>query len=82
MYPFLISALGGVGWSRSRTFRHSLANGPCAHYRGRWVRPMARFDRYGEEKNLLSRIVFTPQTVPPAQSTGRINDEFGKYGWK
>jgi hypothetical protein len=55
---------------------------PSAHCRESCVRPMARKERYGEEKNVLPLTVFIPRTFPLAESIGRIKDEFGMCGWK
>jgi len=43
---------------------------------------MARPYSYGEEKHFLPLTVFISQTVPPAQTSGRIKDEFEICGWK
>jgi hypothetical protein len=39
--------------------------------------PMDRPNRYGEEKNFLPLTVFLAKKLPPAESIGRIKEEFG-----
>jgi len=45
-------------------------------YRRSWVSSIAPKQWYGEEKNFLPLTVFIHQTFPPADSIGRIKEEF------
>jgi hypothetical protein len=77
MYPFLNLAISWFGRSRPRTFCYFPGKKPRAHCRGRRVSPQDRIEMYEEEKNFFSLSVFKPQTVPPAESNGRIKEHFG-----
>jgi hypothetical protein len=52
------------------------------HCTGSWMSPMPRPHSYGEEKFLFPPVVFILRTVPPAESIGRISEEFWICGSK
>jgi hypothetical protein len=67
---------------KPRAFCNSPTKGPLCPFYTKLGEPMARPYIYGEEKNFLLQTVCTSQTVPTAESIGRIKGEFRICGWK